>query len=126
MGPRYQLYFRHPFTAKDAKGLLAGCVADALENKCLKPEQHCIVEHVQEEPTQRHEATWQAVRLTTQHCNGYLFRSLAKARVSAEGRPDVICTKQPYKVRLFQKVVETPPLHDATLDELVHARGKQV
>ena len=37
-GPRYQLYFRHPCTAKYATEVLVDCISEAIKKKCLMPD----------------------------------------------------------------------------------------
>ena len=95
---------------------MKGCIADAIEGQCLKADQHGKVELVEDDAAH---SGWQAVRLTTKGCAGYLFRRLAKASVASQGKSDVLCTRQPHGVSLYRKAALSPALHEASLGELV-------
>ena len=69
--------------------ILKDCVADAITRNCLKPDMHCKVELVVDDSKQ---VGWQAVRLTTKGCSGYLFRSIGKAKVLSDGKEDALRT----------------------------------
>ena len=82
-GHWFQLYFKAPFTVKEAKVLLGECVDEALKRKLLKGNNQCEIELVVEDP-EDFESSWKAIRLTCPGTRSVAFRSCILDYVSSK------------------------------------------
>ena len=101
--------------------ILVECVSEALAKGVLRPDQGCKVEIIQGRDGQS--KSWEAVRLTTEACNHYPFRKLAKARIN-QANEDRLTSRQPHGVNLYREAPILPALYETTLSELVEAIKK--